>query len=99
MLAEELNEVILNSEIIICRPGYSTIMDLITLNKKAFFIPTPGQTEQEYLANRFLKKKIFYMQKQSEYNLDRGLKEMKKYNVQLSMDPEEKNWKELFSLF
>ena len=78
---------------------YSTIMDLITLNKKAFFIPTPGQTEQEYLANRFLKNKIFYMQKQSEYNLDRGLKEMKKYNVQLSMNQEEKNWEELFSLF
>ena len=35
---------------IICRPGYSSIMDLHILNKKAVFIPTPGQTEQEYLA-------------------------------------------------
>ncbi len=35
---------------IICRPGYSMLMDLAALNKKALLIPTPGQTEQEYLA-------------------------------------------------
>lgn len=38
---------------IICRSGYSTIMDLAALHclHKARFIPTPGQTEQEYLAD------------------------------------------------
>jgi len=40
---------------IICRSGYTMIMDLAALNKKALLIPTPGQTEQEYLA--------FYMNK------------------------------------
>ena len=35
---------------IICRSGYTMIMDLAALNKKALLIPTPGQTEQEYLA-------------------------------------------------
>ncbi len=37
---------------IICRSGYSTIMDLVALNclDKAELIPTPGQTEQTYLA-------------------------------------------------
>lgn len=35
---------------IICRSGYSTLMDLVSLDKKAILIPTPGQTEQEYLA-------------------------------------------------
>lgn len=34
---------------IICRPGYSTIMDLHALGCRAEFVPTPGQTEQEYL--------------------------------------------------
>ena len=43
-------KLISESESIICRPGYSSIMDLHILNKKAVFIPTPGQTEQEYLA-------------------------------------------------
>ena len=36
---------------IICRSGYTMIMDLAALNKKALLIPTPGQTEQEYLAS------------------------------------------------
>lgn len=40
-----------NSEIILCRSGYSNIMDFSALEKKVIFIPTPGQTEQEYLAN------------------------------------------------
>lgn len=35
---------------IICRSGYSTVMDLAVLGKKAILIPTSGQTEQEYLA-------------------------------------------------
>ena len=35
---------------IICRPGYSSIMDLVSLGKSAILVPTPGQTEQEYLA-------------------------------------------------
>jgi len=38
---------------IICRGGYSTIMDLSALgllDRRCLFVPTPGQTEQEYLA-------------------------------------------------
>lgn len=42
---------------IICRPGYSTLMDLMTLGVQAELIPTPGQTEQEYLAKRMSEKK------------------------------------------
>jgi UDP-N-acetylglucosamine:LPS N-acetylglucosamine transferase len=38
------------SEKVICRSGYSTIMDLHILGVEAEFHPTPGQTEQEYLA-------------------------------------------------
>lgn len=41
-----------NAKYIICRAGYSSIMDLITLGRTALIIPTPGQTEQEYLASR-----------------------------------------------
>ena len=52
MSTEELQENILLADEIICRSGYSSIMDLYTLGKlkNATFIPTPGQTEQEYLA-------------------------------------------------
>lgn len=43
---------LIQAEKIICRSGYSGIMDLKTLRvlHKAEFYPTPGQTEQEYLA-------------------------------------------------
>ena len=57
--SEELNMFLLESEIIICRSGYSTIMDLYKLKKKPILIPTPGQTEQEYLAKKFRGKVCF----------------------------------------
>ena len=52
MSTEELQEYILKADEIICRSGYSSIMDLYALGKlqNATLIPTPGQTEQEYLA-------------------------------------------------
>ena len=52
MGTEELQKNILKADKIICRSGYSSIMDLYALGKlqNATLIPTPGQTEQEYLA-------------------------------------------------
>ena len=52
MNTEELQKNILKADKIICRSGYSSIMDLYALGKlqNATLIPTPGQTEQEYLA-------------------------------------------------
>lgn len=43
-------ELIANSREIICRGGYSSLMDLAILGQGAILIPTPGQTEQEFLA-------------------------------------------------
>lgn len=54
------------SEKIICRPGYSSIMDLAVLQKPVFFIPTPGQTEQEYLAKYYKRNYNIGYCKQSE---------------------------------
>lgn len=48
--ANELQSLTRKSEIIIGRPGYSSVMDLLPIGKKCVFIPTPGQSEQEYLA-------------------------------------------------
>jgi len=55
MTSNELEIAINESELIISRSGYTTIMDLAKMNKKAFFIPTPGQFEQIYLARRLQK--------------------------------------------
>ena len=70
---------ILNSEMIVCRPGYSTIMDLAVLGKKALFVPTPGQTEQEYLASYHQKLMNFYSQKQKDFNLQSALLNAESY--------------------
>ncbi len=49
--SKEDQEVLLNrAKVVVSRSGYSTLMDLCALQKKALLIPTPGQTEQEYLA-------------------------------------------------
>lgn len=53
--ADELSKLIANSDIVLCRAGYSTLMDLAFFGKKAIFIPTPGQTEQIYLADQLHK--------------------------------------------
>jgi UDP-N-acetylglucosamine transferase subunit ALG13 len=47
--AAELERLIRSTRLVIARPGYSTVMDLARLGKRALLIPTPGQSEQEYL--------------------------------------------------
>jgi len=73
LAAEELNEVIQQSDLVVCRSGYTTIMDLIKLNKKAILVSTPGQTEQEYLAAHLMQQQIFYAVSQEHFNLGESL--------------------------
>ena len=64
--AEDLAEAIGSAARVVCRPGYSTLMDLAALGKPALLIPTPGQTEQEYLAVRWGDKWGLHWAKQEE---------------------------------
>jgi len=80
LTSDELQKETLSSEIILSRPGYSSIMDLAVLGKKAIFVPTPGQTEQEYLAEELMKKKIAYSVSQKKFDLDFALRESKNYS-------------------
>ena len=97
--AKDLNTAILQSDLIICRPGYSTIMDLAKLGKKAIFIPTPGQTEQEYLVENFMQKGICFAQNQSDFDLEKAISESAKYNGFATSDNRNTNWENLFLLF
>ena len=72
--APELNEVILQSQIVISRSGYTTIMDLLKLQQTAILVPTPGQTEQEYLAGHLMKQHFFYAAGQAGFDLEDTLK-------------------------
>ncbi len=62
------------ADLVICRSGYSSIMDLLKMRKKALLIPTPGQTEQMYLAERVDRLKWFAVEAQDSLDLGRGLK-------------------------
>ncbi len=66
---DEFAELVSKSKKIICRGGYSSLMDLITLNRNAYLIPTPGQTEQEYLAEYLTKEGLFNYCKQKDFKL------------------------------
>lgn len=72
--AEDLNRVILQSKMILSRCGYSTVMDLVALQKKAILVPTPGQTEQEYLGRYLQEQKLFYTVDQHNFSLPEALK-------------------------
>ncbi len=74
--SHELNRYICESEVLISRSGYSTLMDLSALDIAAILVPTPGQTEQEYLAQHFHEQGIYLMQKQDELDIPKGLKEL-----------------------
>ena len=76
----EINKYILESEIIISRSGYSTIMDLQKMQSKAIFVPTPGQTEQEYLAKYLKKRGVCFYQKQNNFDLNKAINESKNYS-------------------
>ncbi len=67
--AIKLNILIANASLVICRSGYSTLMDLAVMQKKALVVPTPGQTEQEYLGERLGQMGIVWCQEQALLNL------------------------------
>lgn len=70
MYGQELENALNSSRIVISRSGYTTLMDLAKLEKRAFFIPTPGQFEQEYLAERLQQLEISPYCKQEDFTLN-----------------------------
>ncbi len=49
LTSHDINNIMNRAKQIVCRAGYSSIMDLVVLGKGAILVPTPGQYEQEYL--------------------------------------------------
>jgi uncharacterized protein (TIGR00661 family) len=78
--ASELEKEIASAKLIVSRSGYSTIMDLAAMGKKAVFVPTPGQTEQEYLAGLFKSNGQHFSVSQSKFNLDQAISESENYS-------------------
>lgn len=85
----ELNNVLNNSEYIVCRSGYTSIMELLALEKKAVLIATPGQTEQEFLAKHLMQQKLAYAIEQSNFNLLNMLEQVQQFNYSIQSLPTE----------
>jgi UDP:flavonoid glycosyltransferase YjiC (YdhE family) len=79
LTAGKMKRLLLSSENIICNAGYTGIMDLALTGKKAMLVPTPGQTEQEYLAHRLSERGYFLMCKMHELELDRAIDELEEF--------------------
>ena len=97
MTSNLLEKTMKESALVLSRSGYTTIMDLAKLNKKAFFIPTPGQFEQEYLAKRLSEMQIAPSCHQDEFKIEK-LNEVEAFEGLKAYDFEV-DFKDLFSLF
>ena len=97
MSSIELEQAFNESEMLLCRSGYTTIMDLVKLQKKAFFIPTPGQYEQEYLAQKFKAEGLVPYANQEDFKIE-NIQEIDNYKGFPQIDSEI-NWKSLFEVF
>lgn len=63
------------SQYIVSRSGYTTVMEILSWQKKSILIPTPGQTEQEYLGQELRQKNYAYtFAQECENYLDELLK-------------------------
>lgn len=77
MQRDELNHAMAECSAVLCRSGYSSIMDLHVLSKPAILVPTPGQPEQEYLAKRLEHTPNFVTGNQEDFNILQLLQELK----------------------
>ena len=77
----------LQSDLVICRSGYTTVMELLQLRKKALLIPTPGQTEQEYLAHKLMEAHHCFSVRQQELKLAEHIDKARSFSYRFP-DPE-----------
>lgn len=97
MNTRQLEQTFNESDKVLCRSGYTTIMDLAKLEKKAFFIPTPGQYEQVYLAEKLRKEGLVPYAKQDDFRLENIL-EIQNYKGLPKFD-NSFDWATLFRVF
>ena len=82
--ASQLEEKVQEAFIVIARCGYSTVMDLAAMAKKSILIPTPGQTEQEYLADHLMQKNFALCIAQKKFRLKQALEFAQQFRYKLS---------------
>lgn len=97
MNSKQLEQTFNESDLVLCRSGYTTVMDLAKLGKKAFFIPTPGQYEQEYLAIKLQDENLVPYALQDDFTIE-DLSRVKSFTG-FSQFQDTIDWDALFSIF
>ena len=77
-----MKDALLQASMIISRCGYSTVMDLMAVQKKSILIPTPGQTEQEYLARHLMEQHLALCISQDDFKLQSALSQASSFPYQ-----------------
>ncbi len=75
----ELERLMNSAEYVVSRSGYTTVMEIAALQKRSILIPTPGQTEQEYLATYLYQKGFAYTASQTDLNLSEVLQKAEQF--------------------
>ncbi len=97
MTSGQMQQAMCESRTILCRSGYTTLMDLSKLGRKAFLVPTPGQYEQEYLAKKVKREGMLPSAKQEKFRIEM-LQEVELYPG-LPRTRTATDWESLFGLF
>lgn len=71
--SKALYSLLADSELVVSRSGYSSLMDYAALGSRALLVPTPGQYEQEYLAALHHQRGHFYTVSQHSLDLQRDI--------------------------
>jgi uncharacterized protein (TIGR00661 family) len=82
--AAKLAGIIQNANYVICRSGYSSVMDMVALKRKALLVPTPGQTEQEYIAEYLKERGLFPCMDQNIFDLNMALSILENFSADYS---------------
>ena len=85
-----ISGLILGAKAIVCRGGYTTIMELFSLKKKALLVPTPGQSEQEYLCGYLAGLGLFAAMPQNRFDLRAGMEMLDKVRPAFAVDADER---------
>lgn len=72
-----INKLMSATRVILCRTGYSSLMDLHSIGKRAILVPTPGQPEQVFLGKRMEAAPNYVVQLQGALDVAEGLEQLK----------------------
>ena len=87
---KRISALIKGADLIIARPGYTTVMEVAVMGKKVLWVPTPGQTEQEYLCRYFAEKGMYRYTQQKKLDLSYSISDQSTYPQTKINDDREK---------